>query len=69
MPAPTRSNVKLDLTPYAGCWIAVIRNHVAGVGRTALEAGSLAKLARPKEEPVVLFVPIDFANDKKKVAR
>ena len=61
MPAPIRPIV-LDLTPYAGRWIAVIRKHVVAVGRTALEARSLAKIARPKEEPIVLFVPEDFGD-------
>ena len=60
------SNSPLDLTPYAGRWIALIRDHVAGVGHTAYEAATLAKTARPKEEPIVLFVPEDFNADKKK---
>ena len=64
MPTPTRSIAKLDLTPYAGRWIALVRNHVSGVGRTAHEATLLAKAARPKEEPIVVFVPIDFGEDK-----
>jgi hypothetical protein len=66
MPAPTRSIAKLDLAPYAGRWIALIRGHVSGVGRTAHEAIALSKTARPKEEPIVLFVPENFKDDKVK---
>jgi hypothetical protein len=46
-----------DLRPYAGRWVALIRGRVAGVGLTAEEARTAAKLARPKEEPVIRFVP------------
>jgi hypothetical protein len=64
MDSIARSDAQLDLTPYAGRWIALVRDHVAGVGRTAREAASLAKTARPKEEPIVLFVPEDFSDEK-----
>jgi hypothetical protein len=66
MPTPTRSIARLDLAPYAGRWIALVRDHVSGVGRTAREAAVLAKTARPKEEPIVVFVPESFGNDKMK---
>jgi len=46
----------LDLAPYAGRWIAIVRGQVAGVGLTPEEARRLAKRNRPKEEPVVVFV-------------
>ncbi len=52
----------LDLTPYAGRWVALTRGRVSGVGRTADEARRLAKRNRPKEEPEVLFVPPPKAN-------
>jgi hypothetical protein len=56
---PTRQvkSGPLDLTPYAGRWVALIGGRVAGVGRTAAEARTAAKLARPKEEPALRFVP------------
>ena len=57
---------QLNLAPYAGRWIAVIRGCVSGVGRTAREAAALSKTARPKEEPIVVFVPIDIGDDKTK---
>ena len=60
----TSAHTPIDLTPYAGRWIALIRDHIAGVGRSAHEAAALAKTARPKEEPIVLFVPEDFGDDK-----
>ncbi len=47
----------LDLAPYAGRWVAIVRGRVAGVGLTAREARLAAKRNRPKEEPEVLFVP------------
>jgi hypothetical protein len=47
----------LDLRPYAGRWVALVKGRVAGVGMTADDARSAAKLARPKEEPVLRFVP------------
>ncbi len=49
--------VKIDLAPYAGRWVALVRGRVAGVGWTAEEARRSAKRSRPKEEPQVLFVP------------
>jgi hypothetical protein len=47
---------ELDLAPYAGRWIAIVRGQVAGVGLSPDEARRLAKHNRPKEEPVVVFV-------------
>ncbi len=46
----------LDLTPYTGRWIAIVRGQVAGVGLSLEEARRLAKRNRPKEEAVVVFV-------------
>jgi hypothetical protein len=46
-----------DLRPYAGRWVAIVNGHVAGVGFTADEARTAAKLSRPKEEFEVRFVP------------
>ena len=51
MPAPMTSNstsntnLSVNLAPYAGRWIALVRGHVASVGRTASEAAALAKTA------------------------
>jgi len=47
----------LDLTPYAGRWVALVRGRVAGVGNTKHSAWLAAKRCRPKEEPRVFFVP------------
>lgn len=47
---------ELDLAPYAGRWIAIVRGQVAGVGLSPEEARRLAKHNRPREEPVVVFV-------------
>ncbi len=50
------STEKLDLAPYAGRWIAIVRGRVAGVGLSPEEARRLAKRNRPREEPVIVFV-------------
>jgi len=46
----------LDLAPYAGRWVALVRGRVAGVGLSPEEACRLAKRNRPREEPVIIFV-------------
>lgn len=53
----------MDLTPYAGRWVALVRGHVAGVGWTADEARRAAKHSRPREEPQVIFVPAAEVSD------
>ncbi|MBL7184362.1 MAG: hypothetical protein ISS50_07935 [Anaerolineae bacterium] len=50
------SSDELDLAPYAGRWIAIVRGRVAGVGLSPEEARRLAKRNRPREEPVIVFV-------------
>ncbi len=52
----TVSTDELDLAPYAGRWIAIVRGQVAGVGLSPEEARRLAKRNRPREEPMVVFV-------------
>jgi hypothetical protein len=46
-----------DLRPYAGRWVALVNGRIAGIGLTAEEARTAAKLSRPKEEPEIRFVP------------
>jgi hypothetical protein len=48
----------VDLAPYAGRWVAVVRGRVVGVGWTAEEALRAAQRSRFKEEPQVIFVPV-----------
>jgi len=60
---------ELDLRPYAGLWVALIRGRVVGVGLTAEEARTAAKLARPKEEPVIRFVPKAGQRTRKQTDR
>jgi hypothetical protein len=52
-----RLTKELDLTPYAGCWVAIVRGGVTGVGATERAARLASKYQRPKEEPEVVFVP------------
>ncbi|HEX7594194.1 MAG TPA: hypothetical protein VF429_08500 [Anaerolineae bacterium] len=46
----------IDLTPYAGRWIAIVRGQITGVGSTERAARLASKHQRPKEEPRVVFV-------------
>ena len=47
---------KIDLLPYAGLWVAVVRGRITGVGKTEQEARLASKHQRPKEDPTVIFV-------------
>ena len=62
------STEKLDLAPYAGRWIAIVRGQVAGVGLSPEEARRLAKHNRPREEPVVVFVSSEGDPEVQRVA-
>lgn len=53
---PAEPPLELDLSPYQGCWVAIVRNQVCGTGRTAEAARRVARQNRPREEPKVLFV-------------
>ncbi|MEJ5199941.1 MAG: DUF5678 domain-containing protein [Anaerolineae bacterium] len=55
-PPPADPVPELDLSPYEGCWVALVRGRVVGVGRTAEAARRAAKQSRPREEPVVILV-------------
>jgi hypothetical protein len=56
---PTKKNspLPLDLAPYSGRWVAIVRGCITGVGLTEPEARRASKFQRPKEDPVVVFVP------------
>ncbi len=47
----------LDLTPYAGCWVAVVNGRVAAIGKTAQEALLAARYHYLKDEPALIWVP------------
>jgi poly(A) polymerase len=47
----------LDLSAYAGLWVALVRGEVSGIGHTAEEARLASLHARPKDTPVVDYVP------------
>lgn len=47
---------ELDLSAYEGCWVALVRGQVCGVGRTAEAARNAASRTRPREEPKILYV-------------
>ncbi len=52
-----KSTTPIDYSLYAGRWIAIVRDRVAGVGRTADEARRVAKVSWPKDDPRVVYVP------------
>ena len=54
--------VAIDLAPYAGRWVAIVRKQITGVGLTEQQARLASKYQRPKEEPVVVFVPEEIVN-------
>ena len=57
MKSAARSANSNDYSVYAGRWIAIVRDRVAGVGRTADEARRAAKVYRHKDDPQVVYVP------------
>ena len=61
------STDELDLAPYAGRWIAIVRGQVAGVGLSPEEARRLAKRNRPREEPVIVFVSGEGEMERQRV--
>lgn len=48
----------MDLTPYAGRWVALIADQVVGVGFTAEEAQQMARHSRSKETAVLRYVDV-----------
>jgi len=60
-----RSVTPIDYSLYAGRWIAIVRDRVAGVGRTADEARRAAKVSRPKDDPQVMYVPKNYRKGDK----
>lgn len=48
--------MSLDLSAYAGRWLALIDDQIVGVGQTAAEAKRFAQRNRPKERTVLRFV-------------
>jgi hypothetical protein len=55
-----KSVTPIDYSLYAGRWIAIVRDRVAGVGRTPDEARRAAKVSRPKDDPQVVYVPRNY---------
>ena len=63
-PCPTEPAAPtIDLAPYAGRWIALVRGRVAGSGFKPREALLQAKATRPKDEPIIVFVPKQLSSD------
>ena len=53
----------LDLAPYVGRWVAIVRGQITGVGASELEARLASKYQRPKDEPQVVFVDESATKD------
>ena len=52
-----------DLSVYAGCWVALIGDQVAGVGTTAEAARLAARRSRPRERiRAMVWVPENTAS-------
>jgi tRNA nucleotidyltransferase/poly(A) polymerase len=51
------SSQAAHLAPYAGRWVALMGSKIIGQGGTPQQALQAAKAARPKETPLVVFVP------------
>ncbi len=58
--------VSLDLTPYAGRWVALIRGRVVAAGETAQEALLAARYQCTKDEPSLIWVPLENFKATKK---
>jgi hypothetical protein len=54
----------LDLVPYVGRWVAIVRGQITGVGASEQEARLASKYQRPKEEPRVMFVDEGITKEK-----
>ncbi len=65
MKSQARWAAQIDYSPYTGRWIAIVRGRVTGVGCTAEEARRAAKASRPKDDPQVLYVPLDYHKGDK----
>ena len=63
--APKKPIQELDLAPYAGRWVAIVRGCVTGVGETEKEARLASKHQRPKDEPQIVFVPEGLTEDER----
>ena len=59
---PPRRSLDIDLAPYLGRWVAIVRGRVTGVGVTAQQARLASKTQREKEEPILIFVPLRKAR-------
>ena len=54
--ATRRRSLEIDLSPYRGRWVAIVRGRISGVGATAMQAYLASKAQREKEEPIVILV-------------
>lgn len=51
-----KHSLNIDTTLYLDRWVAVVRERVIGVGLTRDQAYRAAKLTRPKDKPLLLFI-------------
>ena len=55
-PATPPKYLNINLSAYAGRYIAIVEGVVLATGRTAEAARTRAKLARPQREPIILCI-------------
>ncbi len=66
-PRPVKENLSLDLSPYAGRWVAVVKGRVVAVGETAREALLAARYQCVKDEPSLIWIPSEGLKAKWKL--
>ncbi len=47
----------LDLSPYSGSWVAIVRGRIVASGATAHETLLHCRAMRIKDEPILRFIP------------
>ena len=57
--AQSRRSLDIDLSPYLGRWIAIVRRRITGVGATATQVRLASKQQLEKEEPAIILVTED----------
>ena len=53
---PPEPGPELDLSPYEGCWVALVRGQVCGVGKDGPRQRGGPRGVRLCEEPAVIYV-------------
>ncbi len=60
--------ITCDMDLYAGRWVALVRDHIVGVGLTAHQARAAAQHMRPKETPEIIYVPESVSDARLQIS-